>query len=146
MERTPRNILIKIIGIIFFILIIIFGYNRFGRYINGPQIVHISLGDYQTVGTLSLLVTGEVNNTESMFINGRMITLNDDSTFKEVIVLFVGQTIIEIDVHDSFGKNKNYHYTVYSTASNPTYETNYTEAQSVHEAEELEILSPLNNE
>ncbi|MCA9352817.1 hypothetical protein KC901_01395 [Patescibacteria group bacterium] len=136
MERTPRTILIRTIGVLFFIGISIFGYNRFGRYLQGPRIVDISLERYQTIETLSVLVEGSTNNTESMTINERTIPMNDDSTFSEVVVLSPGTNIMEIVVTDSFGKQKEYRYTLYSTKTNSPYKNNYTEAQQAQEEQE----------
>ena len=94
-------------------------------------------------------MSGQVDNTESMLINKRMIKLNDDGSFEEVIVLLVGLNIIEIDLHDSFGKEKKYTYNVYSSGTNPPYEVYYSDAQGALEpVADTELETPLiiNNE
>ena len=147
MERTPRNILVKLIGIIFFILIILFGYNRFGAYIKGPQIVSISLYEYQSTDALSFDITGNVHNVESIRINERFIGLNDDNTFNEILILSPGINTVDIDIRDPFGKEKKYTYTIYSTASNPPYETYYKDAQNAYqELDRDNVLEPINEE
>jgi len=137
MERRPRKIIFTIIGVIFFILIIIFGYNRFGRYINGPEIVEISLDEYQTVDTLDLTVTGRLRNVHTLFINNRSITLNQDNSFQEILALSPGLTKIDILVSDTFNKERRYLYNVYSTKDNDSYATSYQEA--ILEIEPTEI-------
>lgn len=129
MEQSKRSIIIRGIGLIFFIFVIIFGYNRFGRYIHGPQIVEISLKEYQQIDSLSLPITGTVRNVELISINGQNITINDKNTFNEIIVLSPGYTIIDIDLIDPFGKEKTYSYSIETTAKNPLYVSTLKETQ-----------------
>lgn len=117
MYRTPRKILIKSIGIIFFIFILVFAYSRFGRYLQGPEIVRISVQENTTIEALHLELYGAVINTESIHINGRMVQINNDLSFNEIIVLSPGKNMLDIRVQDSFGKTEDYVYTLYSTVS-----------------------------
>lgn len=142
MERTPRTLLITTIGIIFFIFIIVFGYNRFGRYINGPEIVSISLENYQSIDTFSINIEGTVKNTQNISVNNRPITINQDNSFTETIVVSPGLTIIEIDMSDSFGKEKQYTYQIYSTKEEVEYQPSYSKAQQEqHLLENEEIIN-----
>lgn len=144
MEQNPRKIIIRSIGIVFFLFIIIFGYSRFGRYINGPQVIEISITDYQTVEDLDVLVSGIVRNTEMMVINGRTITLSDKHEFEEVVALSPGLSTVMIDLEDSFGGAEHYEYNVYSTANEVLYETTYNEAQKALTELEAEVLTQIN--
>lgn len=119
MQRTLRKILLRSIGIIFFTFVIIFAYNRFGRYIDGPEITTINIEPYQTVDTLSLPITGTVKNVETISIEGREIIYDDTYTFNDIIVLSPGYTIIDIVVTDPFGKEQIYSYSIETTAENP---------------------------
>lgn len=123
-------------GIIFFILIVIFSYSRFGRYINGPIMKEISIDTYEEIQDLTLAINGKVKNTETLTINNRTITLNQDNTFNEIIVVSPGLTIIDIYMVDAFGKSKTYQYNIYSTGTNPEYESTYTEALQAQTAKE----------
>jgi hypothetical protein len=145
MERTPRTILISLVGITFFIFIVFFAYNRFGRYINGPEISNINLETYQTIERTSYLVQGTVINTANMRINNREIILNQDQSFEKMIVLSPGHTIIEIEVMDSFDKVREYSYTLSSTQTEEIYPTTYKQAQEeenvLQDDEGLEIIN-----
>ncbi|MFT7328283.1 MAG: hypothetical protein ACI870_000470 [Crocinitomicaceae bacterium] len=130
MELSNRTIIIRSIGLIFFIFVIIFGYNRFERYINGPEIIEISLKEFQQIDTLSLNITGKIRNVESISIEGRVITFNKENMFEEIVVLSPGYTIIDIDLIDPFGKEKKYSYAIESTATNEEYMVTLNEART----------------
>jgi len=137
MERNPRRVITTTIGILFFIFILLFGYNRFERYINGPEMVLISLEQYQVIDNFSMVVTGTVKNTQSISINNRPLILNQDNSFTEMIVVSPGLTIIEIDMSDSFGKTKQYLYQIYSTGETTDYYSTYEETEQPIEEKEL---------
>lgn len=128
MTSSKRSLLFQGIGLVFFIFILIFGYNRFERYIHGPQIVSLSLEEYQYIDTLSLTVTGELKNVATLMIQGRNINFNKEGIFSEIVVLTPGYTIIEIDLIDPFGTQKTYSYSVETSAENPPYRTTQEEA------------------
>jgi len=132
MERTPRKILVKGISVIFFIFILVFAYNRFGRYLQGPEIVRISVEEQTILEELYLELYGSVINTDYMYINGRIVKINNDLSFNEVIILSPGKNILDIKLEDSFGKEKKYVYTLYSTAQNKQYETTYQDTQIIN--------------
>jgi hypothetical protein len=138
MERTPRTVLITTLGILFFILILIFGYNRFGRYINGPEIVEISIEEYQTIADTRIEITGQVHNVQNISMNNRDLILADDKKFREIIVVSPGKNILEIDVVDPFGKEREYIYHIYSTQEKDTYPNSYSQAQELQTEENQE--------
>ncbi len=138
METTPRNILIRSIGILFFIFILFFGYNRFGRYLNGPIIQELSLEQYQTTTERSKIIEGVVENTQSLVINNKEITLNENGSFRYVMALAPGLSSVHIDITDAFGDSKHYQYHIYSTAEKFNYtkehiETNITQEDIINE-------------
>ena len=96
----------------------------------------ISIDTYEEIQDLTLTINGRVKNTETLTINNRTITLNQDNTFNEIIVVSPGLTIIDIYMVDAFGKSKTYQYNIYSTGTNPEYESTYTEALQAQTAEE----------
>lgn len=138
MERTPRTILLSALGIVFFIGIIIFGYNRFGRYIDGPEITSINLDQHQTISELYYHIQGSVENTTQIRINNNDITLNQDKTFKHISAISPGTTDIDIEIQDPFGKKRNYTYTISSTYSQKEYISTLNEARAKQETESLE--------
>lgn len=141
MTRNPRKIVFTSIGIIFFVLVVIFAYGRFGRYIHGPIITQISLKDFQTIENNSLVVNGVVSNVQTMSINGRILALDKDQHFSEHIVVPPGMSTIEITVADTFEKQRNYTYTVYSQNKDINIPRNYIEAMELQEpVEELPFI------
>lgn len=141
MERTPRTILISLVGIIFFIFIVLFGYNRFGRYIDGPKITEINLEPHQTIDTLDYAIKGSVENTASIKINNNEIILNQDQSFEHIIVFSPGHTIIEIEVIDPFDKVRRYSYSLSTTQESKQYFPTYQQAQEQRREATEELLS-----
>ena len=141
MQTHPRKIFLRAIGIIFFIGILVFAYTRFGRYRTGPEVVEISLEDYTSTKELFLPFSGSIRNIEYMHIDGRNIILDKEGTFNEVVVLMPGINEMTIDIGDSFGKRKQYRYTIYSSADKDVYEnilekTSDTEENKLTESNE----------
>jgi len=143
MNTSKRTLVIRSIGLLFFIFILVFGYNRFRRYIRGPEIIDISINDYEETNEFSLPVLGRLYNVETITISGRNITFNDDNTFEEIIILSPGENTIVIQLIDPFGKEKKYTYTIYSTQKNPDYSHNHSDAQE-HSENTESILINLN--
>lgn len=140
MERTPRTILISLIGITFFVFILLFAYNRFGRYIDGPKITEINLESYQMIDEFSYLVQGQLENTAQMYIDNTEIILDQDQNFEKLIVLSPGHTIIEIEIIDPFEKVRRYEYTISTTGTDSIYFKKYQEAkESLTIEQETEI-------
>lgn len=131
MTDNPRKVLILIIAVVFFGLIVIFGLNRFNRYISGPSLETISIYDYMAVDTSLLAIEGVAKNTSLIIINGKRISLTEDLEFKKKIVLPSGHSIIEIDVIDGFGHNKRYHYNISNNEIKKMFPKTLTEAQEI---------------
>lgn len=132
-SRNPRKIVFTTIGVLFFVLVILFAYGRFGRYIHGPMMSEISLQEFQSIDTSSLLVSGEVSNVQYMNINGRALALDKDEGFNERVVVPPGYSIIEIQLVDSFGKQRHYTYNVYSEQDDGILPRSYQEATALLE-------------
>lgn len=128
MNTSTRSILFKSIGILFFVLVIIYSYSRFNRYISGPRIQSINIEEYTQTDTLSLGIEGIVENVQSMYVNGREVTITNNQEFDTVIVLSPGYTIIEITLYDSFTKERTYQYHVESSGTNPDFTETYNQA------------------
>lgn len=134
MSDDPRKILFAGIGIVFFALILVFAYGRFGRYINGPELVSINLQEYQSVDNSVIDIEGKVRNAQAITINGRPLGLDKEEQFKEHIVLPIGHTIIELGLIDSFNKQKTYTYNVYNSQKDMPIPVSYSEALKLDDA------------
>lgn len=128
MQNNPRKVLGRVIGAIFFILIILFGFNRFGRYINGPEITSISIEEYTETQGHVIFIEGSVKNTSEIKINNNDIAINDNLNFKEILTVNPGHSLVEIYVYDTFGKRRKYEYQIFNTNSDTLYQATYNEA------------------
>jgi hypothetical protein len=93
-------------GIIVGILIGIFLYSRVAGLISGPRIIVDSPTPWQEISDGWIEVSGTIRYVSSAKINGRRLYLNTDNTFREIIAVVPGYTIIEITAQDRFGKQR----------------------------------------
>lgn len=140
MVQNPRKIVFTTIGVIFFVLVMIFAYGRFGRYLHGPFIEEISLDEFQTIESNSLVVSGVVKNVQTMSINGRTLALDKNQHFSEHVVVPPGHSTIDITVVDAFEKQRSYTYTIYSEHTDVMLPVSYSEAMSLHEPKTEDAL------
>jgi len=112
MEHNPRKLVGMIIGFVLFAFIIIFGFNRFSRYLGGPQIISINLEEYSVIQENPIIITGSLANTSVLTINGVNTSINDDLSFRKIIVIPTGNSIIEIGINDTFNNYRQYQYYV----------------------------------
>ncbi|MGB0925437.1 MAG: hypothetical protein ACPGTS_01870, partial [Minisyncoccia bacterium] len=110
MFTDPRKIMFRVIGALVCASILIFIYSKYNRYITGPEIVSINIENHQTTETPSLFLQAEVTDTQSIFLNGRSLILQNKKNIEEIIVFSPGNNIIEIVLEDSFGKSREYVY------------------------------------
>jgi hypothetical protein len=111
---SPRNFLVKIIIFIVLVAILVFIYSRYGRFIGGPGIKHISLDDFTSIRGGHVLVEGEFKNAKSARVNGNQLILDPQHGFSIDVALQPGDNIIDVEVTDPFGKTRYYTYHVYS--------------------------------
>jgi len=130
MEHNPRKLIGIIIGIVFFVLIIIFGFNRFGRFIDGPHITAINLQEYSTIQENPIIIEGSLANTSRLNINGVSTSINDDFSFRRIIVIPTGNSIIEIDMYDTFNNHRQYQYYVSYVGEDKEYSSTLIEAHN----------------
>jgi hypothetical protein len=84
-----------------FAVIIIFTFMKMSFIMKGVQIV----AEINKNGNSSLvLVSGNAKNATYISLNGREIFIDKDGTFKELISLLPGFSVIELAARDKFGK------------------------------------------
>jgi hypothetical protein len=93
-------------GIVVGILIGIFLYSRVAGLISGPRIIVDSPTPWQEISDGWVEVSGTIRYVSSAKINDRTLYLNTDNTFREIIAVVPGYTIIEITAQDRFGKQR----------------------------------------
>lgn len=131
MQNNPRKLVGRIIGLGFFVLIILFGFNRFGRYLEGPKIIDINLEQYSEISENPIKIEGRLKNTARLEINGVSTPINDDLSFSKTIVIPHGNSIIEIDIYDTFNKENNYQYWITHSGVSGTYPATLEQANAV---------------
>ena len=121
--------IIKILGIIFFIFILIFIYNRYARIRSGPKISSINIQEYMSVKSPSLELHGQGENIENIFINGRPLILKERNIFDEILVFSPGLNIIEVLLEDAFHKKKKYTYHIFYQTEKTDYPITLSQAK-----------------
>jgi len=120
MQNQAKKIL-QISGIlIFFLLIIIYGFFRSQDLIFGVKIKNVNIADETPARTTVqsggkvlnniLEITGNAKNAISLTLDGREISIDGNGNFDETIALLPGYNIINIKAQDKFGytDEKNY--------------------------------------
>ncbi len=126
--NNPQKIIINSIGCLFFIFIGVFAYNRFKPYHQGAQILHSSLDTFQTIDTGWTTLSGVTKNVKYMNINGRSVSINEDLSFSETIVVAPGSNTINLVTYDTFEREKVYTYYIYSTLETPEHHPTLVDA------------------
>lgn len=73
-------------------------------FILGPQITIFSPKEGEALANGYLLVKGEAANISSLFLNGRLIFVDERGEFEHGLLLASGYNIIEIVAEDNFGR------------------------------------------
>ncbi len=121
MFNEPRKILFRALGTTLFIIILIFIYFRYSKYLKGPEITKINIEQYMVVENPSLIIRADIKNTKLVKINNHSIILKDKVKFDEIVVFSPGDNTIEINISDTFGKTKTYLYSIYYKTDSPEY-------------------------
>ncbi len=86
-----------------FVIIGVFAYFKMSFLINGVNIE----ANIEQVGNSTLAnIKGNAKNATYISLNGREIFIDKDGSFSEPIALIPGFSVITINTHDKFGKNK----------------------------------------
>jgi hypothetical protein len=105
---TAPNTLRKRIGLFFLFLLIIIpiGYGGFRAYplLAGPRITVITPHDGQMVASTTFAITGSVKRANSIFLQGKPITINARGEFTETLVSYAPYTILVLVATDKYGK------------------------------------------
>lgn len=138
-NTSARVIIFRSIGVCFFALVIWFAYTRFSPYLKGPLMIENSLEHIYETSTSNLIMEGRGKRVNTLSINGRETTLNDDGSFREMVVLLPGDNIIEVVIYDHFGKHRSFAYRIYGNFTDEEHVFDYEAVQrnyeiDIHEA------------
>lgn len=96
--------------IVFFVLIISYGFFRSSDLLFGVKIKNINIIDGAKVTNSVLKITGNAKNATHLTLNGREISIDQKGNWSETIALLLGYNVISIKAQDKFGyvDEKNY--------------------------------------
>lgn len=132
-----KKVILSGIGIAFFAFVLLFALGRFERVFRGPLIVESSLSPVSEISGAHLIFRGKIKNVNEMLINGRSITLREENSFEETIVVPPGETILEVDVSDIFKHHRIYHYTIISTQKPEPFSKTLSEAKASQQGNDI---------
>lgn len=110
MNQTTKKKL-KIAGLlIFFALILFYGFFRSSDLIFGVKIRDVNIKDGATITESIYEITGNAKNATNLTLNGREISIDQAGNFDETVALLLGYNVINIKAQDKFGHTdeKNY--------------------------------------
>jgi hypothetical protein len=90
--------------IILFVIIVVLGYAiwRSENYVRGPEInIFVPVDNYATT-TSTIVIEGQVERVNSLYLNGKSVSVDEQGNFKEEIIIFPGVNTITIEAHDRF--------------------------------------------
>ena len=95
-----------IIFIIFFGVIGTYTYGRVSDLVFGPQIKVVSPYNGESFSADYIEISGNTKNVTELFLNNRLIFIDEDGSFLEKMLLQQGINDIAIIALDRFGKTK----------------------------------------
>jgi hypothetical protein len=138
MLNRAQKILLNGLGLLIFIIVIIFSYYGYRSYRNGPQIKNINMTKFFSTDKEESVIKGELENTKLAKINGREILLENGKNFEEIIVFSPGDNIIELSLEDAFRKTKKYFYHIFYTGNRGDIPMTLKEAFEIEKSKEAE--------
>lgn len=93
-----------------FILVLVagfafYGFNKAQDFLTGPKIIISQPENGQVFSKSYIIVSGQVKNISSLFLNGRKIFTDENGFFNENLLLALGYNIIEVQAKDKFGRS-----------------------------------------
>ena len=124
--------LTKIGLVVFFLLVLAYGYFEAQGFLFGPTIA-VSSGITE-VHDPFIHIQGQAERISSLAMNGKQISVTENGTFDEPYLLAVGDNRITLDATDKYGRTRRQVieivYTPNATSSVPTSVATSTEATS----------------
>ena len=91
----------KAILIVFFLVVLAYGYYEVRGLLYGPQI-HIGFVPSETTEQF-IVISGSIDHTSSLSINGKEVTVTQDGQFHYPYLLAYGNNQIYLDARDKYG-------------------------------------------
>ena len=106
MQRTKTIKLIKIC-IIILILVTIGGYATWRSldYARGPRITIIEPLDGSVIMASTTTIVAHVERVKDVTLNGKSVSIDENGTLHEILIIFPGMNIITLTAHDQFNRD-----------------------------------------
>ena len=105
MQRSPRNTLRALRGLAVLLAGASFLYTQLDTFFGGPALSITSPSAADTEPSHELLtVSGTAGNVTALSLNGNPITIDQNGTFSELLLLPRGFSILELIATDRFGR------------------------------------------
>jgi hypothetical protein len=128
MTKSPADYLKNILIILFSLGIVWYIIFNFRIFIAGPEIIINSPQNGSNVSTQLLEITGKAHNTSFINLNDKPIFLDEQSNFRELLLLSPGYNIIIIKAKDKFERE-------ISKKLEVVFEGDYIDRQDIFEIE-----------
>lgn len=103
MTRTTIQRLLKIASATAITIIIVFyAIWRSLNYTRGPEINIFTPSDNFAATTSTITIIGQVERVNSLSLNGKIISVDEQGNFSETIIVFPGMNIITLEAIDRF--------------------------------------------
>lgn len=101
--------------VIAIVLIVLIGYGLREAYplIAGPEIQIDSPAEYETVPDGFLTVSGVAERTDTLYLNGGPLLIDEEGRFSTSLVLPKGGAILSLTATDRFGRTRTVSRTIY---------------------------------
>jgi hypothetical protein len=86
------------------VIAILYGAWRAYPLLTGPHITINTPHDGDTVASTTFIISGKVSRVKNIWIEGRLIPIDKDGNFSEILVAQIPYTILPIQATDFYGK------------------------------------------
>lgn len=105
LTRTSSLRIIKTsIAIIVIVLIVAYALWRSLAYARGPRITLSDPANYASITSTTTHVIGRVERANTITLNGKAITIDEQGHFDETIIVFPGTNILTLEARDQFNR------------------------------------------
>lgn len=88
------------------VLLILVGYAGIAAWpiLSGPSLAIATPGDFETLADGHAVIEGKANHTETLWLNGAPLLMDESGSFKTVLTLPSGGAILSLTATDRFGR------------------------------------------
>lgn len=101
--KNFKSIVRYILGGIFFLVLLTYGYFRGYTLIHGGSLTVDGIHDGENTGTNFVVLTGSATHAKELLINGRTVSTDENGKFTDPLILLPGYNVITVLSKDTFG-------------------------------------------